>query len=54
VPWDKAIADLTVAKDLGLDIIEAFHNDYENISGFELRNGIKLPADIAEMITPQQ
>ena len=52
--WDKARADLTAARDMGLDIIASFHNDYVSISDFEDRNGIKLPADIAAMLTPQQ
>ena len=43
--------DLTVAKDLGMDIIALFHNDYENVETYEQRNRVKLPADIVEMLT---
>ena len=50
--WDKAKADLTVAKAMGLDIIDSFQNDYENIADFEQKNGITVPADIKEMLTP--
>ena len=49
--WDKAKADLTVAKAMGLDIINAFQNDYENVADFEQKNGVQVPADIAEMLT---
>lgn len=50
--WDRAKADLTVAKDKGVDIIALFHNDYENVADFEQKNGIAVPADIKEMLTP--
>ena len=49
--WDKAKADLTVAKDRGVDIIASFQNDYENVADFEQKNGVQVPADIAEMLT---
>ena len=52
--WGKAKADLTTARDMGVDIIASFHNDYENVAHFESRNGMKLPADLAAMLTPQQ
>ena len=51
--WEKAKSDLTTAKDMGVDIIASFQNDYENVSDFEQKNGIQLPADIAEMLIPQ-
>ena len=50
--WNKAKADLTVAKDSGVDIIASFHNDYENVADFEQKNGIAVPAAIKEMLTP--
>ena len=50
--WDKAKADLTVAQAVGMDIIDSFQNDYENIADFEQKNGITVPADIKEMLTP--
>ncbi len=52
--WEKARADLTAARDMGIDIIASFHNDYESVPDFEQKNGLKLPADIAAMLTPQQ
>ena len=51
--WDKAKADLTVAKTMGLDIIASFQNAYENVADFEQKNGVQVPADIKEMLTPE-
>ena len=50
--WDKAKADLTVAQAVGMDIIDSFQNDYENIAAFEQKNGVQVPPDIKEMLTP--
>ena len=50
--WDKAKADLTLAKDRGMDIIASFQNDYENVADFEQKNGVTVPEDIKEMLTP--
>ncbi len=50
--WNKAKADLTVAKTRRLDIINAFQNDYENVADFEQKNGVQVPPDIKEMLTP--
>ena len=48
--WERAKSDLTVARDMGLDIITAFDDDYESVEGFEGRNGVQLPKDIAAML----
>ncbi len=48
--WDSARSDLTVAKDLGIDITAAFHNTYRNIFAFERKNDVKLPKDIVAML----
>ena len=49
--WNKAKTDLTAAKDKGVDIIVAFHNLYRDIFTFERRNDVKVPKDIAAMLT---
>ena len=49
--WEKAKSDLTVAKNMGEDIIALFRNTYASITDFEQEHGVKLPADIAEMLT---
>ena len=48
--WEKAKADLTVAKDMGIDIIASFHNDYESVEDFEQKNDLQLPEDIKAML----
>ena len=52
--WDDARADLTNARNMGADIITVFRQGYENVSDFEQKNGVELPADLAEMLAPQQ
>ena len=48
--WEKAKADLITAKNLGMDIVAAFRNDYKNASAFERANRVKLPEDIAVLV----
>ena len=52
--WEDAKADLIVAKDKGINIITAFHNDYRSVEDFERRNRVKLPEDIAAMLTQRR
>ena len=52
--WDKARADLTNARDLGVDIIASFRNDYKNVEAYERANRVKLPEDIATMLTQRR
>ena len=52
--WDKARTDLTIARDKGVDIIAAFHNNYEGVADFEQRTGFQLPKDIVALLTPPQ
>ena len=48
--WQKAKADLTTAKDMGIDIGASFQNDYESVEDFETKNGVTLPKDIAALL----
>ena len=50
--WQEAKSDLTFAKSIGLDIIETFRNEYETVDKFEQKSGVKLPEEIAAMLTP--
>ncbi len=52
--WQGARSDLTVAKNIGEDIIAAFRNDYKNVEAFERRHGLQLPEDIAAMLTQRR
>ena len=48
--WEKAKTDLMTAKDMGVDIIACFQNDYESVEDFEAKNGVKMPEDIAALL----
>ena len=52
--WNKAKSDLITAKQMGLDIIASFRNDYRNVEAFEKRHGVKLPEDIALLLTQRR
>ena len=49
--WDKARADLTTARKMGVDIIASFHGEYKSVEAYERANRVKLPEDIAAMLT---
>ena len=51
---EKAKADLITAKEMGVNIVASFRNDYESVEEFEQKNNVKLPVDIAEILTPPQ
>jgi hypothetical protein len=48
--WEKAKGDLTTAKEMGLDIVAAFRNDYRNTAAFERKHKVKLPKDIIALV----
>ena len=48
--WEKAKGDLTTAKEMGLDIVAAFRNDYRNTAAFEQKHQVKLPKDIIALV----
>ena len=52
--WEKAKSDLTTAKNMGMNIIDSFNNDYASVEDFEQKTGIQLPEDIAALLTPPQ
>ena len=51
--WENAKLDLTVAVAMGINIIHEFNNNYASVLDFERRNKVKLPADLAAMMTSQ-
>ena len=51
--WEEAKSDLTVARAMGVNVIAMFRKDFKSVLDFEQRNGVKLPADLAAMLTPQ-
>ena len=52
--WGKAKVDLTTAKRMGMDVIAAFHNSYKNVETYEQRHRVKLPEDIALLLTQRR
>ena len=52
--WENARSDLTTAKNLGSDIAVVFRNAFVTVENFERISGIRLPADIAALLTPPQ
>lgn len=52
--WNKAKADLTTAKRLGMDIIAMFHNFYKDIETYQKNHLVKLPEDLALLLTQRR
>ena len=52
--WEKAKSDLTIARNMGVDIIALFRNTYASIASFEQNHNVKIPEDIAALLTPPQ
>ena len=52
--WNKAKTDLIAAKNMDVDIIATFRNDYKTVAAFERRHGFQLPEDIAIMLTQRR
>ena len=49
--WDKAREDLTIAQDMGSNIVAAFRNDYKGgVEEFEQKTGIPMPKDITRLL----
>lgn len=38
------------AKDMGVDTVASFHNDYESFEDFETKNKVKVPEDIVVLL----
>ena len=49
--WEKAKADLSTAKNMGFDLVAAFHNAYESVADFEAKRGVQVPKDIAALLS---
>ena len=49
--WEKAKSDLTIARNMGEDIVALFRNSFSSLEDFEQKQGVKLPADIAALLT---
>ena len=51
--WASVKKDLEAARDLGVDIIDSFREDYESVEHFNKKTGLSVPTDIATMLTPE-
>ena len=49
--WNNARSDLSIAKYMGVDIISRFRELHNNVVEFERKHAVKLPEDIAAMLT---
>ena len=52
--WQEAKLNLMIANILKMDFITVFHNTYKNVEDFEQTNDVKLPKDIAAMLTSER
>ena len=52
--WEEAKSDLTIAQNMGVDIITLFRNTYASVPNFEQEHGVKLPENLAALLTSQQ
>ena len=51
--WEKAESDLSQAQSLGRDMAATFCSAIGSVAAFELTHNVKLPVNIAAMLTPQ-
>ena len=49
--WEKARNDLLRARNMGMDIVDAFRVAHGGVSAFEEEHNLKLPQDIADMVS---
>ncbi len=49
--WEKAKADLIIARGMAFSIVAAFQDSYENIENCEKLIGVKLPSNIVSLLT---
>ena len=52
--WNKAKAGFTTAKQLGMDIIAMFHNSYNDVETYQKNRLVKLPEDLALLLTQRR
>ena len=53
-PWVKARADLLSANNMGLNLVSVFRDSQGGVAAFEKAHGVKLPQDIADMLSIEE
>ena len=49
--WDRARSDLLSARNMGMDIASVFHASHGSVAAFEENHDLKLPPDIADIVS---
>ena len=52
--WNEAQKALEKAQEMGVDIADSFHRDYESVEKFEEKYGIDLRKDLAKMLRKKE
>ena len=52
--WDSARSDLLSARNMGMNLVSAFRADYADVAAFEKAHDVKLPQDIADMVSIEE
>ena len=52
--WEKARNDLLRARNMGMDIVDAFRGISESVTNFERQHNVKLPDDIGRMVSIEE
>ena len=52
--WDQARSDLLSARNMGMDIVSVFRAGYGTVAAFEEQHGVKLPQDLADLVSVEE
>ena len=52
--WDRARSDLLSARNMGMDIASVFHASHGSVPDFEDQHDLKLPQDIANLVSVEE
>ncbi len=52
--WDNARSDLLSARNMGMDVVSVFRAGHGDVAAFEEKHSLKLPQDIADMLTLEE